>query len=237
MNKSLNDGNIHSFDEVKKHGLEKSATEFSEGSDVLKKVLLDLWDMGLETKACCKGTIEKDHKSDIHLRFPYIYLVVNGDNSQKIVDLISYILAEDSKTCPTISFVMYNNVAFGKSLVLDRFFFTNNGTKKMFETISSATTKLKKNDLVVDSELIKNVRPIFNKIANSTSLDAIRLEFKIRNNRAQLFIEDYDNKLYGYNVTGKNVERINDALDEFLCVSEYKNDEHLGKIEDKELKL
>lgn len=236
MNNSLNDGNIHSFDEVKEHGLEKSAAEFSEGSDVLKKVLLDLWDMGLETKACCKGTIEKDHKSDIHLRFPYIYLVVNNDNSQKIVDLIGYILAENSKTSPTISLVMYNDITFGKSLVLDRFFFTNNGTKKMFETISSATSKLKKNESLIDSELIKNVRPIFNKISNSASLDAIRLEFRIKNNRAQLFIEDYDNRLYGFNVTKKNMERINDALDEFLCNSECKEG-HFDKIEDKELKF
>ena len=231
MANGLNDGDIHSFDEVRKNGLEKSATEFSEGSDILKQVLLDLWDIGLETKACCKGTIEKDHKSEIHLRFPYISIELNENNVQKNVDLISCVLSEYSKIKPTILLTMYKDTRFGKSLIMDRFCFTNKGTRKMFETIHSAINKLKNNNLIPDSNLIKNVRTVFNQISKSIYLDALKLEIKIKNNKAILSIEDYDNQFYDFKIADENMSDINVALNEFLGYPKDKKDEQLDILD------
>ena len=65
MSINLNDGKCHTLEEINNYDKKLIADQFSEGNKTLKELLLKLWNLEIETFACCKGTYEKDHKENI----------------------------------------------------------------------------------------------------------------------------------------------------------------------------
>ena len=105
MEGNLNDGKVHNFDELKKYGLEKAAEDFSENSPYLKEALLDLWNLGIETKSCCKGTNEKDHKTLLKLlKYPYLTMVLNKDSKDLIKKICFALMNQNLNEKPNIRF-------------------------------------------------------------------------------------------------------------------------------------
>ena len=167
MTQNLNDGKCYSSKDIENRGLDAAATDFSEGSSELKHCLLNLWKLGIETTACCKGTNEKDHKEESFLKFPYIAIKIPTENKEKIFQLVKYLLAEKSLSRPNLIFKNYNQRAFSsdlsktKVLVLERILFTNKGALEMFETIKRATDKMLSNEKV-DSSRLEELLPTLN---------------------------------------------------------------------------
>jgi len=58
---------------------EKLATEFAEGSDEYRQLLLQLWECGIETKAGCSGILEfhKLKPEDRYCSFSYVAIVMS----------------------------------------------------------------------------------------------------------------------------------------------------------------
>lgn len=185
MEKNLNDGDIHSFEEIQQLGLEISAKQFAEGNLVLEEILLDLWNLGISTRACCKGTSEEDHKHDFEAPFkhPYISLNVTSKNKEKVLTLIKYLSSEKSKNKPDLTFDRIDMIAKnGKTgeysienfsvLTVYRTCITNKASCEMFEFLLAAIknmqekTEIKENpkltpaleliDDLIDREITKS---------------------------------------------------------------------------------
>ncbi len=82
------------FDEEK----EKMATDFAEGNEDLKALLLLLWQIGIESNACCAG-----HDGEFH-DTPYIQILLNKPISFEFVKKLSEILDEEFPKNATISY-------------------------------------------------------------------------------------------------------------------------------------
>jgi len=160
MPETLNDGRIHSFDEIKNYGMEHALDEFSEGHPLLRKCLVNLWTLGIETTACCKGTNEKDHKSEALFRIPYIAINVTQENKDKIFTLINYLMGEKSISKPHILLKNYNKILLSshdRVLVLEQFFLSNGKVNEFFQTIANATEKMKMHQEIKSSPLLKMI--------------------------------------------------------------------------------
>ena len=89
---------------------------------------------------------------------------------------------------------------------------------------------MKKKELIPESNLIKNLKLIFQTVAKSEFLDAIEFEVKIKKDKAYLKVRDFGNKVHKYNITEYNMDSITDALDQFLYIPKYKKEAELDGI-------
>ena len=229
MGNNLNDGKVHDFDEVNKYGLEKAAEDFSENSPYLKQALLSLWNLGIETKSCCKGTIEKDHKTFMKLlKYPYLTMVLNKESNKTINKLCCYLMAQNLYEKPDIKFEMYADpIIREKAVTLSKLFWTNKNTEKMFEIITSATNQVKLNTKISKTPLQKNICKIFDILAKSKCLNnAESLFVFIKDNNAKVSITT-DDKDITIPVTNNNMEAILSLLNKHLIPLKQKinNDE------------
>ena len=101
---SYNNGQPILLDSIDKSELNQAATDFSEGLEPLKQLLLCMWDKGLKTIACCKGyhgnylatifptQILMQPNNDIFcylsseiIDSPYVKLLTDDQNRQEIL--------------------------------------------------------------------------------------------------------------------------------------------------------
>ena len=81
---SYNYGQPILLDSIDKSDLNKAATDFSEGLDSLKQLLLCMWGNELKTIACCKGY----HGEKLEILFPTQILMQSNN------DTFSYLSSE-----------------------------------------------------------------------------------------------------------------------------------------------
>ena len=151
MEKTLNDGKCHTIDEIKNSGMAKSAKEFSEGDKNLESILLNLWEMGIETVACCIGRNEENHPEDDSIfKIPYLTIKIDEQNYSKVITLIKHIMQNNDFCKPNIYFRRYDydfttNSNHSSSITLERIFLTKQSAKKMFSCILKCVEDLKNN--------------------------------------------------------------------------------------------
>lgn len=75
------------------------ANKYSEGCIQLEKLLNDLWDLGVETKGCCRG-----HDDNLS----YISMVIDDNSIDIINNLINKFLTDDKFSLNTIVALSYN---------------------------------------------------------------------------------------------------------------------------------
>ena len=171
MTQNLNDEKSYSSKDIENRGIDAAATDFSEGSSELKHCLLNLWKLGIETCACCKGTVEKGHDNAAPLRCPYINIKITPENKEKLFELSKYLLEEKSAQRPNIIFKNYNARVVGgnnRIMLLERVFHTNKSAIEMFESIKRATDKMLSHEKVEASPLLQNFIPLIDKLADGT---------------------------------------------------------------------
>jgi len=70
------------------------AKVFAEGSESLEKLLLKLWDSGIQTKGCCSGItteheqIERRDENDLSGTYAYIGFIADKDQANRVVSLM-----------------------------------------------------------------------------------------------------------------------------------------------------
>lgn len=142
----LNDGRVHGMDEVSQTGLEQAAKEFSEGSEDLEKILLNLWGMGIDTFACCKGSKDATHNIP-GIKQTYVSVLITPENVDKVKTLMRHIRAQDKKrNNPNMCIIKDTfglNNSERTSLLIDRVCFTNKCCKDVLKNILSATEDMK----------------------------------------------------------------------------------------------
>lgn len=74
--KNYNDGMVHVDFYDQKDKFSEMADSFSEGDPLLRDCLLDMWENGIKTEACCKGHDDS---------YAYISIIID-DNSQALID-------------------------------------------------------------------------------------------------------------------------------------------------------
>lgn len=134
---NLNDGGVHyDFGQIRNKGIETCAQEFSEGHDTLKNILLELWQRGLSTYACCKGVSEPGHKTG-PFKNPYVAILVEPENQQAALELFEKVLLCKDKNKPDAEFSCdIIDEKLRVSLVLSRDGLISNGTcNKMFDCL------------------------------------------------------------------------------------------------------
>lgn len=158
MVNSLNDGKVHGMDEVAQVGLEETAKNFSEGSEDLEKILLNLWEMGIDTFACCKGSRDKNHHSDV--KCPYVSILITPENRKRVKTLMRYIQAQSKFDNPDMIVIKDDYRQKQRtSLLLQRICLTNNGCKNVLKNILSATEDMKQGKELAEND--KNLEPVF----------------------------------------------------------------------------
>lgn len=82
----LNDGQIHQdFYNLSDEEKNKIASEFSEGNEQLKQILINLWSKKVKTYGCCNG-------HDEGTSTPYISFELNTETSQVVSEMIDFIV-------------------------------------------------------------------------------------------------------------------------------------------------
>ena len=99
---------------------QKYAIEFSEGSDDLRKLLLYMWQNGINTHACCAGHESQKMDNGIdQSQPPYILFDINKLRSNELKDLLSkLILLNETKDKPCLDISI-------QSQLFDREYFKN----------------------------------------------------------------------------------------------------------------
>lgn len=87
---SYNDGQVHTDFYEQIENAEKIANEFSEGDELLKQGLLELWGNGIKTTACCKGHDEKMQPS-------YISIIIDENSRPLIQTTCEYLYLQEGK--------------------------------------------------------------------------------------------------------------------------------------------
>jgi len=223
MLKNLNDGQCHSYNEIKEAGLENAAKQFAEGNNVLEKVLLNLWDMGIETTACCKGEHTKDHNADYDMffKFPYISFNITEDNKEKLIKLIHYISNEKGNSKPNIVYKNYifNNEYFSV-LVLERTFLSNANANKMFDQLLSAIQKMQEDVKIKKDEDVLCATQIIEDISSKELFIAYgvkAVEVKINHNQdCGITFKNLNDKIKKQKINKANFNRISKFCNQFL---------------------
>ena len=148
--KSINNGKAVNMNEVKKYGLNAAAKDFSEGDETLEKLLLKLWDLGLSTRACCRGSASENHKSSE----PYVSIDITPETKDFVIKLIKYINISTDAYKPDISYsnskikfddgevVHINCVTFSRTLL------RTVNSYRVFECISNSIDDLLQNKTI-----------------------------------------------------------------------------------------
>lgn len=96
---NYNDGKVHTEFYNEDVDRKEIAKQFSEGDEQLEKCLLDLWNNGIQTTACCCG-----HDTEEYTRLPYISLEFNHDVSGLINNLYSYMNLPENRNSIELDF-------------------------------------------------------------------------------------------------------------------------------------
>jgi len=227
METNLNDGKCHGVDEIKNNGLEQSAKQFSEGNKLLEEILLNLWSLGIETLACCKGEHVKGHEIDsaLFFRFPYIAIKVTEQTKEKVMLLIKILANEKGNSKPNIT---YKNTVFrneqSSTLLIDRMFLSNANVNKMFKVVLSATEKMKTIKKVQLNEDVNLTTKLINYICTKELYrgQAVRsIHLKIaHNNSCSATFKDLQNKIKKKNINKQTIGKIKNFCDECLLDSD-----------------
>lgn len=119
------------------------AKDFSEGSEELENILINLWDMGIETFACCKGLNEGEHQNGL-IKIPYVSILITPENVKKVKTLMTYLSAGEKSSRPNMYVIKDDyNIGDRVSLLLDRICLTNQGCEQVLKNILSATESMK----------------------------------------------------------------------------------------------
>lgn len=112
---NYNDGKIHTEFYNEDVDRKEIAKQFSEGDEQLEKCLLELWDNGIQTTACCRGHDTNEHKCQ-----PYISLKFNHGIHGLIDNLYNYICLPENRHSIELDF-LYNskNDSFNFSITMD----------------------------------------------------------------------------------------------------------------------
>lgn len=149
MKQNLNDGKIHSLEEIMNANPNIAAKQFSENNKYLEQTLLNLWSLGINTSACCKGTSEKDHKENTVFKIPYLLIEITPETQTKVLTFLDFLLNEKSSNKPIISFKSLNyNDKKRNVILLDKIFLSNKSCDNMFKNILNATIKMKSNEKI-----------------------------------------------------------------------------------------
>ena len=220
MEVKLNDGQGHGFEEIKAIGFEQAAEQFAEGNKTLKQILLNLWEMGIETAASCKGEHTEDHKmeNDLFFKFPYISFAVNEKSKDKLIELVKYIATEKGTSKPDIEYKNYifNNENY-RTLVLNRTFLTNANANKMFEIILKAIEKMQQKQPIKQSEDLKLTTELIENIATTEIFrgqPVCSINVKIsHNNECLLVAKDVCDKRVKRKINDKTIDKITKFCD------------------------
>ena len=94
---------------------QKYATEFSEGSNDLKELLLYMWQNGINTHASCAGHAPQKFGNSIAMLKPYIMFDISSLKSKEIKDLLSkLILLNETKDKPCLDISIQAQLFDGK---------------------------------------------------------------------------------------------------------------------------
>ena len=217
--KNFNDGKCHTLDEIKDIESKTAAKQFAEGDENLEKVLLTLWEMGIETSACCKGLNDKNHKEGL-LKTPYLVIEITPKTHKIIMKLIKYILNEKSLNKPNIIFksINFNNNQHN-IILLEKSFLTNNAAKKMFESILSALAKMQKEDeAIIDTDLepaLKLINHMSHMEISNRNISEVSI--KITSQKPAKFkIESKQNKKLEKIVNNKTIYKIKNFCEDYM---------------------
>ena len=121
-----------------------NAKQFSEGSKALEQVLLNLWGMGIETFACCKGTNGDNHEEYDIMKTPYLSILITKESAEKVKSLMRYLCNDSTYSRPNMHIFKDDaNIENRVSLLLDRICLSNSGCENMFNHILRATESMK----------------------------------------------------------------------------------------------
>lgn len=219
--KNLNDGQGHGIDEILKVGEEEAAKQFSEGNKYLQQILLELWKLGIETSACCKGEQTQDHTMDNNLIFkiPYIAIRVTEKSKQQILQLIHYIVNEKGSSRPNITYKNYifNNENYNV-LVLERTFLSNANVNNMFKQLLSAIKKMQNQEKIEEQEDVKLSINLIEYLSDKT-LDYGTKSMHVsisHNNQCNIAIKNIKGQTKKQHISAKTIKRIKDFCKQFV---------------------
>ena len=197
MEKNLNDGKNHSLDEIKEISFEQAAKQFSEGDETLAQILLSLWELNIETVACCIGRFEEYHQQedDKIIKSPYVTLKIDENNVDKVMTLIKHVVNNKDACKPNIRFDRFdfdweNQSHHISSVTFERSFLTKQSAKSMFNTLLGCINDLKNNkELKKDkpSETLGLIEAISQSKINNPFIE--KCEIKINHsNQSQFYL-------------------------------------------------
>ena len=210
------------FKEVEAFGLEESAKLFSEGNKDLEELLLTLWDMGIQTNTCCKGTSEKDHKPGELLKFPYIALRVTEESLNKILPLTEIILHDKSLNRCNVEFTLSREPKTNKRVCVLTFTFnclTNSQCEQFFKRLLKIAKKLQQCDIEFDATKNHPAFDLISDLANK-AIDTLyfsHIAIKLNQNKKSVF--SYGKvgckPNFKTHITHDNVDKIKDLYSPF----------------------
>lgn len=112
---NYNDGKIHTEFYNEDVDRKEIAKQFSEGDEQLEKCLLELWNNGIQTTACCRG-----HDTDEYIYRPYIMLKFDHNIYGLIDNLYNYMVLPENRDSIGLDFGYdYKNGRFNFSITMD----------------------------------------------------------------------------------------------------------------------
>ena len=172
--KKLNDGSTHTTDEIKEIGLQEAAKQFSEGDNTLEKLLLMLWDMGISTQACCRGSSSPDHPAGI-IKSPYIAINITPETKDLVFNIVRYVNAKKVSNAPEITYtngkiskrIQGKPDAYLNIIRFGRDFLRNKNAHQMFEVIIEAILDMKAEKELTPTKADKTIA-LMEKLSNKT---------------------------------------------------------------------
>lgn len=139
---SYNDGNEHIAFYNENVDRKQIAEQFSEGDFLLRDVLLELWESGIKTTACCKGHDDNN--------IAYISLIMDKNSQNLIQSICNYIYFQGDNL--ELSFTSANNKDYDTFII----YMANEETKYRFINFIS-------NFLITENQIvdIKNRIPLY----------------------------------------------------------------------------
>ena len=217
------------FNEVEKYGYERAAKLFSEGSEELEQLLLTLWEMGIQTNACCKGTEEFDHKQGL-IKMPYITLNLTEDRLNLILNLVEDVLKDKSlkRTSVEFSLVMLrdrNDLIAGRKrgcfLNFNQNCLSNFQTKQFFKKLLNVVNHLKEHQKENKDQITNPSLILINDLATKTfdDNDYSIITIKTSANKKNYFsCGKYGLKpKFKTHITCDNIDKIKEFYADFTC--------------------
>ena len=125
--------------------LKEYAKEFAEGSDTLEQILLNLWQLGIQTFACCKGFKNKEHNTD-YIR-PYIAILITPETIGNVQTFMRYLETLKITCRPNMVIIKDGPLIKDRTaLCVDRHCLTNSRCQKVLDGILMATESMKKQE-------------------------------------------------------------------------------------------